>query len=252
MPSRNSPLPAVFRDLIGAQRREREELRRYPEEELCAIIREVGFSCNLCGRCCTRAFNGHVLLLDSDVEKIRETDSLSLEPVPLYDFCDQHGTFYAAGYTTCSKGDADGSCIFLEEGRCRIYQQRPGICRIYPFMLHRELDEAGVMDWRQISGLDLHGEYHTPISSKESVRIAREIREFEDAVLTRQIAFLTCMGEYFQEHGLRHVRKKYDDGIRRARQGAEIRVMVYHQGSFERWRVRGGVARPLDVDTPVG
>jgi Fe-S-cluster containining protein len=29
----------------------------------------------------------------------------------------------------------DGTCIFLEEGGCRIYPVRPWICRTYPFML---------------------------------------------------------------------------------------------------------------------
>jgi len=246
MPVRNpSSLPAPFSTLSDAQRREREELRKYPEEELCAVIREVGFSCDLCGRCCTRAFNGHVLLLEEDVDRIRESDPLSLEPVPLYDFCDQQGTFYAAGYTTRSQGDTAGSCIFLEEGRCRIYQRRPAVCRVYPYMLHREPDEAGITDWRQISGLDLHGGYHTPISNEESVRIARETREFEDAVLVREIAFLAYTGRYFQDRGLRLVRKKYDDGMRRARQGAEIVVMVYHRDHFERWHVRAGSATPV-------
>jgi len=245
MPSRNSPLTAPFSSLIAARLREREELRKYPEEELCAIIREVGFSCDLCGRCCTRVFNGHVLLFDEDVDRIRETDPLSLEPVPLYDFCDQQGTFYAAGYTTRSQGDADGTCIFLEKGRCRIYSLRPAVCRVYPYMLHREPDEAGVTDWRQISGLDLHGEYHADISREESVLIARETMEFEDAALSREIEFLNYSGEYFQEHGLRHVRKMYGDGMRRARQGGEIAVMVYHRDHFERWRVRAGSATPV-------
>ena len=151
----------------------------------------MGFSCDLWGRCCTRAFSGRVLLLEKDVERIRESDPPALEPVPIYDLCDQQGTFYAGGYTTRSQGDTAGSCIFLEGGRCRIYQQRPAVCRVYPYMLHREPDETGITDWRQISGLGLHGGYHSPISREESVRIARETREFEDAVLTFEIAFLT-------------------------------------------------------------
>jgi len=245
MQSRNPPFTRPFSTLSDARLREREELRNYPKEELCAIIREVGFSCDLCGRCCTRVFNGHVLLLEQDVDRIRESDPLALEPVPTYDFCDQHGTFYAAGYTTCSQGDAPGSCIFLKQGRCRIYQRRPAVCRVYPYMLHRETDETGNMDWRQISGLDLHGEYHVSISREDAVRIARETREFEDAILTFEIAFLTFTGRYFRERGLRHVRKMYDDGMRRARQGGEIAVMVYHRNHFERWHVRAGSATPV-------
>ena len=29
----------------------------------------------------------------------------------------------------------DGNCIFLKNNRCRVYQNRPHICRTYPFML---------------------------------------------------------------------------------------------------------------------
>ncbi len=56
-----------------------------------------------------------------------------------------------------------GSCWFLENGKCRIYEHRFTICRIYPYMLHREADEKGSVDWRQFCGLDQHGEYNAII-----------------------------------------------------------------------------------------
>ncbi|HII76782.1 MAG TPA: YkgJ family cysteine cluster protein, partial [Methanolinea sp.] len=59
----------------------------------------MGFSCTYCARCCTRAFNGHVLLLDEDAARIRSIDPTALEPQPEYDLCDQYGTFYVSGYT---------------------------------------------------------------------------------------------------------------------------------------------------------
>jgi Fe-S-cluster containining protein len=123
-----------------------------------------------------------------------------------------------------------------------IYEKRPVVCRVYPYMLHQEPDEEGNVDWRQISGLDKHGAYHAPISGEEALHFALETKSFEESVLSHEIAYLEDTAQYFREHGLRHVRKKYDDGLRLTREGAEIEVMVYFQGTFERWVVKAGTA----------
>ena len=112
-----------------------------------------------------------------------------------------------------------GSCWFLEGGRCRIYGQRFSICRIYPYMLHREPDEHGKIDWRQISGLDEHGEYHPEIPMEECIALARETKEYENAFLTQEISFLEFMRDYFADRKLRHVQKVYDDKMRRYLKG---------------------------------
>ncbi|NTV00808.1 MAG: YkgJ family cysteine cluster protein, partial [Methanoregulaceae archaeon] len=198
---------------------------------------EVGFTCNLCGQCCTRRFNGHVFLFPDEADTIRAIDPLALEPQPVYEICDQEGVLYVSGYTLRSRNDREGSCQFLEGGRCQIYSERPWVCRIYPYMLHREADETGVSDWRQISGLDQHGTYHADITGEEARQIAGEIKVFEDRVLLQEISFLEMMSLYFSMRNLRHVRKKLDDQVRKLREGSPITVMVYHSGSFERWRV---------------
>jgi uncharacterized protein len=228
-------IPPPFPLLLSLRRGELAALRAYPPNELAAIVSDVGFRCENCARCCTREFNGHVLLLDEDTIRIRASEPGALEPVPVLDFCDQHGTYYASGYTIRTCGDHEGSCHFLNNRRCRIYEKRPAVCRVYPYMLHQEPDEKGNVDWRQISGLDQHGDYHTPISSEDALGCALETKIFEEATLAREIAYLEDTGKYFLEHGLRHVRKRYDDGLRLAREGAEIEVMVYFQGTFERW-----------------
>ncbi len=220
-------------------------LRDYPEDRFADIIEEVGFSCDRCARCCTRAFNGQVQLLDEDTDQILRHDPAAVEPASPSTFCDNHGTFYVSGYTIRSRDDASGSCLFLEKGRCRIYEDRPLICRIYPFMLHREPDSEGVIDWRQISGLDEHGCYHSDISRKEAVRIARETRTFEEALISHERAFLEFTGEYFLHHDLRQVRKTYDDRMREYARGVAVRVMVYFRGRFEPWEMQAGRARKL-------
>ncbi|NLL11411.1 MAG: YkgJ family cysteine cluster protein, partial [Methanomicrobiales archaeon] len=45
---------------------EQDLLLKWQEQDLADIIIDVGFSCLMCGRCCTTEFNGHVFLLDSD------------------------------------------------------------------------------------------------------------------------------------------------------------------------------------------
>jgi len=105
-------------------------------------------------------------------------------------------------------------------------------------MLHREPDEYGKIDWRQFSGLDRHGEYDAVISDDESLDLARETKEYENAFLTQEIQFLEFMQEYFRRHRLRHVQKVYDDRLRRFNQGDEITVMVYYQGLLKKHHIR--------------
>ena len=230
------PIPAR----IAAAERELSDLLAYPQEQLAAIIGEVGFRCDCCGRCCTRAFNGHVFLLDRDTAVATGIDPESVEPAPDPEFCDQNGTFYVSGYALRSKDDDCGSCWFLENNRCRIYDSRFSICRIYPYMLHREPDEQGKVDWRQVSGLGQHGEYHTSIPEPACTDAAAETREYEIARVRQEIAFLSCIRDHFSQNRLRHVQKIYDGRQRAFERGDEIRVMVFYEGRLREHRIRRG------------
>jgi len=179
-----------------------------------------------------------VFLLDRDVTVVKAIDPAALEPAPAPEFCDQNGIFYVSGYALRTQDDNDGSCWFLENGRCRIYNSRLTICRIYPYMLHREPDENGDVDWRQFSGLDQHGEYGTLLPEDESLDLARETKEYENAFLTQEIKFLEFMQDYFPGHNLRHVQKIYDNQMRRFTRGDEIIVRVYYNGLLEECRIR--------------
>jgi Fe-S-cluster containining protein len=223
---------------ISALTQERNYLFEYPAERLAGIIQEIGFHCTGCAKCCTREFNGHVFLLDHDIRAVRDADPEALEPAPAPEFCDQNGTFYVSGYALRTKADERGTCWFLENGRCRIYASRPSICRIYPSMLHREADDHGRVDWRQFSGLDKHGEYDGAVSVEESLNIARETMEYENAFLTQEIRFLEYMQEYFTRHHLRHVQKIYDTRMREFLQGETITVMVFSGDRLEEYRIK--------------
>jgi uncharacterized protein len=220
---------------IQVLQRELRELAEFPEDEFAAIIREVGFACDLCGRCCTREFNDHAFLLEEDTDRLRSIRPDALIPAPYFDACDQHGVFYVSGYAIRAR--PDGSCIFLESGRCTIYESRFSICRIYPYMLHREADATGTIDWRQISGLNEHGVYHTAIDDGECVRIARETRAYEAAFLDQEIRFWEALRERVSRERLRLVRRTYDLRMRDFQRGETVEVLVFHRGRFEQNRV---------------
>lgn len=215
---------------------ELDELRRFPEDELVEIIRDVGFSCTCCGRCCTREFNDHVFLLDDDVERCLRIDAGALIPAPGFELCDQHGNFYVSGYALrCGK---NGDCVFLEDNRCRIYEERFRICRIYPYMLHREWGEDGRYDWRMIAGLNEHGKYHAALTDEECRRIAAETIRYETDFLQKEIAFYTFCASFFEQNHLKPVRKVYDQTMRDFQRGGEVTVYVFDRGELKRHCVR--------------
>ncbi len=208
----------------------------YPMEQLISIIKEVGFECDLCARCCTREFNDHVFLLNDDSIRMTDIDPQCLEPAPYFELCDQHGRFYVSGYAL--KANSDGSCIFLSNQRCTIYEQRPAICGLYPYMLHREADEKGNVDWRQISGLNKHGCYHSEISHEEAREIALLIRSYEAGYLMQLMDFFKRAREHFKTNGLKHVQGIYDRQMRKFNKGEDITVFVFFKGGFTEHRIR--------------
>ena len=150
-------MPPPFDRRCAALEAELADLRAYPRDDLAAIVTEIGFACDGCARCCTRESNDHVFLLEDDVDRLREVAPDALVPAPDPELADRQGRLYVSGYALATT--ADGDCVLLENGRCRHYSARPAICRVYPYMLHREPGADGRIDWRQLAGLGEHGEY---------------------------------------------------------------------------------------------
>ncbi len=105
-------------------------------------------------------------------------------------------------------------------------------------MLHREADEDGNMDWRQISGLNEHGCYHTEIEDGQCRHIAEETKGYEIACLEQEIGFLEAVDAHFRKNGLRHVQGIYDKQMRHFQNGGGIEVLVYYGGRLENNLVR--------------
>ena len=228
-------IPVPYR--IIALMQERNRLFAFPLEHLADEIRAAGFRCTHCGTCCTRTMNGHIFLLDHDVAEVKKIDFAAFEPAPDPEFCDQNGTLYVSGYALRMKNDKHGSCWFLENGKCRIYQRRFSGCRIYPHMLRRSADTPGQVTWRQFARRNEHGRYDLNLSDEECLATAREIKEYENAFLTHQISFLETIYEFFVMHELLHDQEIYNHQMRKFLQGKPVNVMVYHAGELEEHRI---------------
>ncbi len=215
---------------------EMQRIESFPDDKFIGIIREVGFECDFCGKCCTNEFNDHVFLLDDDAARITEAHGNDfLRPAPYFDFCDNLGRFYVLGYAL--KNKPNGDCIFYTGRGCEHYEIRPDICKIFPYMLHREPDEEGNIEWRQIGGLNRHGLYHSDIGEETCKDIVRQVKKYESDFLGQKQRFRNTIKEHFKKHALSHSQQMYDRMMREYEKGKEIEVYVFFRGNFEKERL---------------
>ena len=217
---------------------EEKALTTYSKEHFLDVVSDVGFECDFCGKCCTHSFNDHVYLLADDASRILSIDADAVKPSPYFDFCDQHGRFYVSGYSLKTQNDEVGSCFFLDNNRCRIYDRRPLICRVYPYMIHRESDDSGVFDWREVSGLNEHGLYGAEISKNEAEEIFKITKKYEAGYISQEKEFLSAVSKHFDTNQFKHVPKIYDKQLRAFEKGDEVTVFVYFNGAFHEHKVR--------------
>jgi Fe-S-cluster containining protein len=93
--------------------------------------KNTSFVCSKCGLCCGDTPNKkrRVLLLQSDADRIAIHTKRSVSS-----FTEK--TAEKAPYVyEMHKNQQTGMCTFLLENQCSIYEQRPLICRFYPFEL---------------------------------------------------------------------------------------------------------------------
>ncbi|HJJ27914.1 MAG TPA: YkgJ family cysteine cluster protein [Methanocorpusculum sp.] len=208
------------------------KLAAFPREELEYIIREIGFSCSLCGRCCTKEYNGHVFLLAKDTARVKEFAKDAIVPAPGFPYSDAGGNFYVSGYALKTK--ENGDCIFLENNRCTIYEKRFAICRLYPYMLHREKDARGHLDWRMISGLGEHGSYENEIGDEDVRKIADDTFAYETGYLVQEILFHKFLLKTFAARGEKFVRRDHDARTRAFQKSGQAVVYVFDGEKFVR------------------
>ncbi len=99
----------------------------------------VDFRCRLCGNCC-RNVKDRLMLepLDAyhlarflrdcgEAEQVEDVYGLYTHPDLLED---------CYSIFLLNTAEPDDACIFLEDNRCRVYEARPKVCRIYPFSVN--------------------------------------------------------------------------------------------------------------------
>ncbi len=115
-----------------------EHARELEPESMADSIREIGFECTRCGRCCSgEEGDPHTATIFPDeirsivATRGEEWDAVA-RPIP-------YGLSEGAGETFewALQSDGCGDCRFLamqgDETACTIYDARPLICRTYPF-----------------------------------------------------------------------------------------------------------------------
>jgi Fe-S-cluster containining protein len=228
-------IPIPYR--IVALMQERNNLFAFPLERLAIEIWSARFRCVSCGKCCTRAVNKHIFLLDHDAAEVRKIDPAAIVPAPDPEFCDQNGTLYVSGYALKMKNDPDESCWFLENGKCSIYDRRFSGCRIYPHMLRRSASIPGKVTWQQFAHKTVHGRYDQQLSLEECLDLAREVKMYENAFLTQQISFLETIHEYFTLCELRHDPVVYKNHMQAFGMGKPVDIKVFDAGELTNFRI---------------
>jgi len=96
---------------------------------------------------------------------------------------------------------------------------------------------TGNATWRQFARKGSHGRYDPTLPFEECLAIAREVREYENAYLSQQIAFLETIHEYFTIHNLRDDPAMYKGQMQRYMQGRPVEIKVFHAGELEEFRI---------------
>ena len=105
--------------------------------ELEKCIHEAGFTCRLCGECCSGK-NNEVMVSPDEIDLLCKASGLCQDQItePYPEWIQEDGTTLTFG-RVLRRGE-DGNCMFLKNNRCAVYANRPHICRTYPFMLDGE------------------------------------------------------------------------------------------------------------------
>lgn len=91
----------------------------------CWYEEGLKFSCTECGKCCTGA-PGYVWVTPEEIEAMAKALELSTS-----DFSRLYVRRIGQRYSLTEKAGYD--CVFLKDGKCQVYKQRPKQCRTFPF-----------------------------------------------------------------------------------------------------------------------
>ncbi len=107
--------------------------------------KNINFNCNKCGICCGDTDNKtrRILLLKPDADHIANHTNQQI-----CTFARQTPEKNPYIYEM-KKNPQDGKCIFLKNNQCTIYEQRPLICKFYPFELSTSKERHYIFKFTQ-------------------------------------------------------------------------------------------------------
>ncbi|MFP4530589.1 MAG: YkgJ family cysteine cluster protein [Halodesulfurarchaeum sp.] len=173
-------------------------------EAIAADVREIGFECTRCGRCCrgTGTDPHTATVFPDEIRAIQSTTGRAWDeiarPMPF-------GVREGRGETFewALQIDDGGDCTFLEtadtQTRCAIYDERPRLCRTYPFSLGlpgtgesraNAVAIAGRVRASECPGLGAE------ISRKRSLAIAKTLKERA----VRELEEILALREQYEPH----------------------------------------------------
>jgi Fe-S-cluster containining protein len=139
--------------------------------------KDINFACTKCGLCCgdTAQKIRHILLLEADAQRIAAHTKQSI-----LGFAGETAEKMPYVYEM-HKNPNTGKCTFLVENQCTIYEQRPLICRFYPFELTTTDD--GTYVFKETTECPSINKKETKNKNKENL----------DAAFFRELLTLACV-----------------------------------------------------------
>ncbi|SEW03903.1 YkgJ family cysteine cluster protein [Natrinema salifodinae] len=187
---------------------ELEEARQLAVDDLADAIESIGFECTRCGACCTgEAEDDHTAtVFPEEVRELEASDSYDgdydwrdvARPMPYGLSATDDGDLEGETFEWALQTDGCGDCAFYEEaddgtGACAAHDDRPLICRTYPFSvalagtsqpMGEAVDEEGVVRAHECEGL---GRDISRTDAEDLARALKEraVRELEEAIAVR-------------------------------------------------------------------
>ena len=139
---------------MGGLEAELERARSLSVESIADAIESIGFECTRCGECCTAETtpsgetDPHTATVFPDeirTVQVAAADEGAYDwqdvarPMP-YGLDDETGAASGETFEWALQTDACGDCVFYDEaddgtGACTVHEDRPLICRTYPFSI---------------------------------------------------------------------------------------------------------------------
>ncbi|ELZ11231.1 hypothetical protein C478_12500 [Natrinema thermotolerans DSM 11552] len=187
---------------------ELDDARQLSIADLADAIESIGFECTRCGACCKAddADDHTATVFPDEVRNLEESDEYDEEydwrdiarPMPYGLSETDDGGLEGETFEWALQTDGCGDCTFYEEddsgtGACTAHDDRPLICRTYPFSvalagtsqpMGEAVDEAGMVRAHECEGL---GRDISRDDAEDLARALKEraVRELEEAIAVR-------------------------------------------------------------------